>query len=113
MRSAPRGKRTSRVEVGNISAHGFWLLIGDRELFLPFEQFPWFRDSPIGELLNVELPRPGHLYWPDLDVDLSEESIVHPENFPLVSRSRVTKRSRPKVALRATRVKRRIRRGVT
>jgi hypothetical protein len=29
---------------------------------------------------------PDHLYWPDLDIDLSLESIRHPENFPLISR---------------------------
>jgi hypothetical protein len=38
--------------------------------------------------LNVELPHPHHLYWPDLDVDLAVESIEHPERFPLVSRKR-------------------------
>jgi hypothetical protein len=37
-------------------------------------------------LLNVELPHPHHLYWPDLDVDLAMESIDHPERYPLVSR---------------------------
>jgi len=25
--------------------HGFWLLLGDEELFIPFEQFPWFKDA--------------------------------------------------------------------
>jgi hypothetical protein len=86
-KSAPRGKSTSPVEVGNISAHGLWLVVEARELFLPFESFPWFRDAPVGKLLNVTLPHPGHLYWPDLDIDLAIESIEHPERYPLVSRS--------------------------
>ena len=86
MRSAPPGKSISEVEVTNISKHGFWLLLGERELFLPFEEFPWFRDVPVRKLLNVELPHPQHLYWPDLDVDLDVESIEHPERFPLVSK---------------------------
>jgi hypothetical protein len=47
--------------------------------------FPWFREAPIGKILNVELQSPGHLYWPDLDIDLAVESIDHPERFPLVS----------------------------
>ena len=64
MRSAKRGKRTSAVEVTNVSKHGFWLLTKGRELFTPFDEFPWFREASIGELLNVEAPRPGHLYWP-------------------------------------------------
>lgn len=88
MKSAERGIRTSAVEVTNISRHGFWLLVGDKERFVAFEEFPWFRDARIAELVNVELPSPHHLYWPDLDVDLAVESIDHPERFPLVSRAR-------------------------
>lgn len=85
-KSASRGKNTSLVEVGNVSAHGFWLIIESRELFLPFDEFPWFKEASIGQLLNVTLPLPGHLHWPDLDVDLAVESIEHPERYPLVSR---------------------------
>lgn len=91
MRSALPGKNISEVEVTNVSRHGFWLLIGERELFLPFDKFPWFRDVPIGQLLKVEQPHPSHLYWPDLDVDLAVESIEFPERFPLVSRARPDK----------------------
>lgn len=88
MKSAKPGRRTFRVEVTNVSKHGFWLLIGAQERFVPFEQFPWFREAPIGHLLNVELPSAHHLYWPDLDVDIAVESIDHPERFPLVSKVR-------------------------
>jgi Protein of unknown function (DUF2442) len=88
MTSAKPGKRTSDAEVTNVSKHGFWLLIGEKERFVAFEQFPWFRDAPIGHLLNVELPSARHLYWPDLDVDIAVESIDHPERFPLVSKVR-------------------------
>jgi len=31
----------------------------------------------------LERPSPDHLYWPELDVDLSVRSIEHPEEFPL------------------------------
>ena len=37
------GTSTSTLEVTNISKHGFWLLLDGRELFLPFEDFPWFK----------------------------------------------------------------------
>lgn len=80
------GTDISPVEVTNVSRHGFWVLLGAEELFLPFAEFPWFRDAAIGKLLHVELPSPNHLYWPELDVDLAVESIRHPERFPLVSR---------------------------
>lgn len=85
MTFATPGTSISAVEVTNISQHGFWLLLKDEELFLPFNEFPWFRDVAVGKILHVELPSPNHLYWPELDVDLAVESIRHPEHFPLVS----------------------------
>jgi hypothetical protein len=87
MASATLGADISQVEVTHVSKHGFWLLLDDEELFLPFTEFPWFKDASIGTLLNVERPRPHHLYWPDLDVDLAVESIRHPERFPLIAKS--------------------------
>ena len=70
-------------------------MLGAREHFLAFEHFPWFRDVSIGQLCNVELPRPHHLHWPDLDIDLAVESIDHPERFPLLSRVRSNRRLLP------------------
>jgi hypothetical protein len=82
---------TSAAEVTNISRHGFWILLDERELFLPFEQFPWFRDAKVDEILHLERPHPHHLYWPDLDVDLTVESIETPEKYPLRSNPRAGK----------------------
>jgi len=86
MKSGVLGKNTLPVEVANISQHGFWLLLGGRELFVPFSEFPWFKDASVGAILKVELSQPHHLYWPDLDIDLAVESIEHPERFPLISK---------------------------
>jgi len=86
------------VDVTNVSRHGFWLLIGERERFVSFEAFPWFREASIAELTNVELPSPHHLYWPDLDVDLAVDSLYHPERYPLVSRAQPSKRLKPTAA---------------
>ncbi len=83
----PPGTSILEVEVTNISKHGVWLLLEAEELFMPFSEFPWFRDAPIAKLLNVQRPSPEHLYWPDLDIDLAVDSIRHPERFPLVSRA--------------------------
>ncbi|HME69819.1 MAG TPA: DUF2442 domain-containing protein [Myxococcota bacterium] len=86
MKSAARGKTTSDIEVTNVSKHGFWLLVRGEELFASFECFPWFREAPVGHILNVEMPTAHHLYWPDLDVDLAVDSLKNPDAFPLVSR---------------------------
>ena len=92
MKSARRGVDISSVEVTNISRHGFRLFLGEREVFLSFNDFPWFRDISIRELVNVARPHPHHLYWPDLDIDLAVDCIEHPERYPLVSKARPKKR---------------------
>lgn len=91
MPSAPLGKSISEVEVTNISSHGIWLLARDKEFFLAYEAFPWFKDVTVSQILNVEEPTPDHFFWPDLDVDLDAESIEHPERFPLKSKYRLKK----------------------
>ena len=89
MKSRQRGKHTLKAEVTNVSGHGFWLMLGTEEKFVSFEIFPWFRDASIRQITSVEWPSVGHLYWPDLDVDLAVESIDHPERFPLRARVRI------------------------
>lgn len=91
MKSARRGGATSNVELSNVSVHGMWLLVDDRELYLPFDQFPWFRGASIEALADIERPRNGHLRWPQLDVDLTLDSIEHPERYQLVSREEPSK----------------------
>lgn len=85
------GRRTSDVEVTNVSKHGFWLLMGDRELYLSFDDFPWFRCATIDDLGKVELASPGHLRWPTLDIDLAIESINSPADFPLISKASLSR----------------------
>lgn len=86
MKSNDGGKITLEAEVTQIDKQGIWLLIGEKESFLSFENFPWFKDASVGTIHNVELLNNNHLYWPDLDIDLAVESIEHPERFPLVSK---------------------------
>jgi hypothetical protein len=83
MRSSIRGTRTSEAEVTNVDKFGVWLLVRDKEYFLPYEEYPWFRDATIGDILSVQLLHEDHLRWPKLDVDLCVESIENPESFPL------------------------------
>ena len=105
MKSVAPGPSTSPVEVTNVSTHGFWLFIGEREMFVAFRDFPWFREASIRAMTRVELPSPHHLYWPELDVDLAVESIEHPEKYPLVSRARSDKALQPTTRARHPRAK--------
>jgi hypothetical protein len=71
----------------NISKHGIWLYVKDKEYFLPYKAYPWFKEAKVSEIHNIELIHGFHLYWPDLDVDLELECLEHPEKYPLVYRS--------------------------
>jgi len=84
MKFSARGANTSQAEVTNIDQFGFWLLIRDREYFLPYEDYPWFRKASVDQILHVELLHGEHLHWPDLDVDLSVEILDAAESFPLI-----------------------------
>ena len=85
--SARRGKNTLVVDVGEVRADGMTIRVDGRDLTISFAKFPWFLDVAPSELRDVERPSPDHLHWPALDVDLSIDSIEHPERYPLVSRA--------------------------
>ena len=89
MKSAQHGNNISPAEVTNISCNGIWMLIDTQEMFLPFKHFPWFQEASIKKILHVEMPSENHLYWPELHIDLDVNSILYPENYPLVSKHQV------------------------
>ena len=86
MKASTRGVNTSQVEVSNIDQFGLWVLVQSKEYFLPYDDFPWFRNATIDQILKVELLHQDHLYWPALDVDLCVDSLAEPGKFPLIYR---------------------------
>ncbi len=85
MKSSTLGTDTSLAEVTNVDTHGIWVLVRDKEHFLPHENFPWFRKAKVEDILNVELLHGVHLHWPTLDIDLSLDSLENPGKYPLVA----------------------------
>jgi len=81
-----KNESLKQPEVTNISQHGFWILLEGKEYFLPFEQFPWFKQASIAQITKLQFLHGTHLYWPDLDVDLSLAIIENPEKYKLVSK---------------------------
>ncbi len=75
---------TTSPEVTQIDRFGVWILVQDKEHFLSYTDFPWFTDAKLSDILAVTLVAPNHLRWPTLDVDVSLESVEHPEAFPLI-----------------------------
>jgi hypothetical protein len=63
------GTNTSQIsaQVTNIEHDGFWLLVGDGEYFVAFEDYPDFRDATIAQINNFK-----HLF----------DALKHPDRFP-------------------------------
>ncbi len=98
------------IEVTHISRHGIWMLNSNTELFIPFNEFPRFRDASVVNIFNVEQPTPNMLHWPQLGMTLARESL---RCFPLVSstphspthssrRAKATVLTQSKLTVRAT-----------
>ncbi|MDO8526410.1 MAG: DUF2442 domain-containing protein [Deltaproteobacteria bacterium] len=84
MKSEPHGKNISEIEILNISSSGIWIYVNDKEYFLSFKEYPWFKNAKISDIYHVELLHSQHLHWPNLDIDLELESLEQPEKYPLV-----------------------------
>ena len=79
------GTSISQIEVLNVDRQGLWLLVEGKEYFLSHKDFPWFKESKLADVLNIELYSGGHIYWPALDVDLSTAILENPARYPLKS----------------------------
>ncbi len=74
-------------EVTNISAVGFWVLIGNKEYFIPFADYPVFKKATVAEIYAMTQISPSQLRWESLDADIEINALETPENFPLVYRA--------------------------
>ena len=71
------------VSVENIAPFGIWLLAKEKEYFLSYKDYPWFKNQTIKSIQNVKLLHGFHLYWPDLDIDLEIDNLENPGKYPL------------------------------
>ena len=84
MSSSLPGTSISPSEVNNIEPLGFWVLVDDKEYFVPFADYPVFQGAPVRQIFQMQRLSPTQLYWPDLDADIEIESLDQPEHYPLV-----------------------------
>ncbi|WP_343728589.1 DUF2442 domain-containing protein [Duganella sp.] len=68
-----------------VTAHGFWIDLGNERLYAAYTDFPWFAGANAEQLGDVQRPSAGHLYWPALDIDLSVASLRDPAAYPLIA----------------------------
>ena len=71
------------ASVENITPFGIWIFVKEKEYFLSYKEFPYFKDETLSSIQKVQLLHGYHLYWPDLDVDLEIDNLENPEKYPL------------------------------
>jgi len=76
----------SHSEVTSIASAGFWLLVDDREYFVPFVDYPVFRQATVEQILSVQQLSPTQFHWPSLDADIELDALERPEQYPLAWR---------------------------
>ena len=86
MKSSKRGKDIS-ASVENITPFGIWLFVKEKEYFLSYKDYPFFKDQTLSSIQNVQLLHGYHLYWPELDVDLEIDNLENPQKYPLKSKN--------------------------
>ena len=83
MKLLKNGNNTLNAEIANITKNGIWILVNNLEYFMPYSEYPWFKDKSISSIFNIKQNTATHLYWPDLDMDLELECLSNPSKFPL------------------------------
>ena len=66
-----------------INARGTLLYVKEKEYYLPYDRFLWFKDAKVSDVLAVSMPDSESLRWEAMDIDLELDSLVHPERYPI------------------------------
>ena len=81
------GTDISLCSVTGINDLGLWILVDDKEYFIPFSDYPVFREASISKILNVGFYPPYQLHWKEIDIDIELQALNQPESFPLIYRT--------------------------
>ena len=74
------------VEVTFISKNGLILLLGDKEYYLSYGKFPWFKTASVRDVFDVQMKGRNRIRWEALDVDLNLSIITNPDAYPLMAK---------------------------
>lgn len=84
MNSKTSGTGISDCSITNINDLGIWILVEDSEYFIPFSDYPGFKDASVSRIFQVKFHSPSQLHWESLDIDIELDALKKPESFPLV-----------------------------
>jgi Protein of unknown function (DUF2442) len=57
--------------------------VDNQEYFVPFTDYPLFRDATVAQIHALRHTNPGQIHWPALDADIELEALAQPESYPL------------------------------
>lgn len=85
MKSQKLGKNISpKASVSGITRFGIWILVNDFEYYLNYTEYPWFKKATVDQISNLKFKHNHHLSWPDINVEIELESLIHKEKYPLI-----------------------------
>lgn len=84
MDSSRGGISTSACNVTGINDLGLWVLVIDKEYFIPFSDYPGFKDSSVNQILSIRFHPPSQLHWKEIDIDIELDALSQPSSFPLI-----------------------------
>jgi hypothetical protein len=94
MKSLKPGKNIS-VSIENITPYGIWLFVKEKEYFLSYQDYPYFKHQTFNSIQDVQLLHGYHLYWPELDIDLEIDNLENPGKYSLKSKIKPHLTSQP------------------
>ena len=68
----------------DVTPGGITVAVKGQRFFLGFDRYGWFKHATLGELFDCHVDEWGDLEWPELDVSLEYESLVHPGDYPVL-----------------------------
>jgi hypothetical protein len=68
----------------NFSDSGYYLLIYDKEYFIPFSDYPVFRKANIEQIFDFHILPLKQIYWKPLDCDIEQDALEKPQQFKLI-----------------------------
>jgi hypothetical protein len=84
MDSSKSGISISVCNITSINDLGFWVLVNNKEYFIPFSDYQGFKDSSINQIFNIKFHPPSQLHWEELNIDIELNALIQPESFPLI-----------------------------
>ena len=81
--SSKSGTSISACNITGINDLGFWVLVEDKEYFVPFSHYPGFKNASINQILKIRYFAPSQLHWDELDMDIELPALAQPDFFPL------------------------------